>query len=349
MNPSRKSALLLIILAVALPAIIVLSVGTGPVAIAPLDIIYIFLDRLGITDSQVSDQTRLIVESIRMPRTLMGIMIGGSLAIAGAAMQGLFRNPLADPSIIGVSSGAALGAGIGIVLGSALFAGFSNPLLMDYSVSLLAFGGGVLTTWIVYKMGTTNNGTSVATMLLAGVAISALAGAGMGILNYIADDATLRSLTFWQMGSIGGANWNSVLLCFTLLGPVIFLLCRYGQVLNAMLLGESEARHLGIDVQKTKLKLILVTAMAVGVSVSVAGIIGFVGLVVPHLIRLMAGPDHRTLLPASAMLGGILLLAADMIARTAVAPAELPIGIVTALMGAPFFMSLLWQQRKRIA
>ncbi|WP_422473493.1 FecCD family ABC transporter permease [Endozoicomonas sp. ALB032] len=349
MNPSRKSALLLIMLALALPTVMVLSVGTGPVAIAPLDIICIFLDRLGITDSQVSDQTRLIVESIRLPRTLMGIMIGGSLAIAGAAMQGLFRNPLADPSIIGVSSGAALGAGIGIVSGSALFAGFSSPLLMDYSVSLLAFGGGVLTTLIVYKMGTTSNGTSVATMLLAGVAISALAGAGMGILNYIADDATLRSLTFWQMGSIGGANWNSVLLCFTLLGPVIFLLCRYGLVLNAMLLGESEARHLGIDVQKTKLKLILVTAMAVGVSVSVAGIIGFVGLVVPHLIRLLAGPDHKTLLPASAMLGGILLLAADMIARTAVAPAELPIGIVTALMGAPFFMSLLWQQRKRIA
>lgn len=348
MNRSRKSTLLLISLAVALPAVIILSVGTGPVSISSLDIIYVLLDRLGITDSQVPEQTRLIVESIRMPRTLMGIMVGSALAIAGASMQGLFRNPLADPSIIGVSSGAALGAGIGIVLGAPLFAGFP-PLLMEYNVSLLAFFGGVLTTWIVYKIGTTNNGTSVATMLLAGVAISALTGAGMGILTYMADDNTLRSLAFWSMGSIGGANWNSVLLCFTLLGPVVFLLCRYGQVLNAMLLGESEARHLGIDVQKTKLKLIVVTAMAVGVSVSVAGIIGFVGLVVPHLIRLMVGPDHRTLLPASAMLGGALLLAADMIARIVVAPAELPIGIVTALMGAPFFMSLLWQQRKRIA
>ena len=349
MNRSRKSALLLMALAVLLPTFIVLSVGTGPVSISAVDILHIFLDRLGITTSDVSDQTRLIVESIRLPRTLMGVLVGSSLAVAGASMQGLFRNPLADPSIIGVSSGAAMGAGIAIVLGGVIFADFSNPLIQNYSVSLFAFLGGVITTWIVYKMGTTNNGTSVATMLLAGVAISALAGAGLGTLTYIADDATLRSLTFWQMGSIGGANWSSVLLCFTLLAPVTLFLCRYGQVLNAMLLGESEARHLGIDVQRTKLKLILITAMAVGVSVSVAGIIGFVGLVVPHLIRLMVGPDHRTLLPASAMLGGMLLLAADMIARTAVAPAELPIGIVTALMGAPFFMSLLWQQRKRIA
>lgn len=349
MNRSRKSALLLALLAVVLPVTLILSVGTGPISIPASDILAILLSRLGIDIGSVSDQTTLIVESIRLPRTLLGVMVGASLAVSGASMQGLFRNPLADPSIIGVSSGAALGAGIGIVLGGALFADISSPLVHNYSVSFLAFLGGVITTWVVYKMGTTSNGTSVAAMLLAGVAISALAGAGMGTLNYVADDTALRNLTFWQMGSLGGANWNSVLLCFTLLAPVTFFLCRYGQVLNAMLLGESEARHLGIDVQRVKLKLILITALAVGVSVSVAGIIGFVGLVVPHLIRLMTGPDHRVLLPASAMLGAVLLLLADMVSRTIVAPAELPIGIVTALMGAPFFMSLLWQQRKRIA
>ncbi|MRI33089.1 iron ABC transporter [Endozoicomonas sp. OPT23] len=348
-SPRSKSALLLMALAILLPTIMLLSIGTGPVAISPMEILLILANKVGLTSSEVAIQTQLIVESIRIPRTLLGAIIGSSLAVSGAAMQGLFRNPLADPGIIGVSSGAALGAGVGIVLGSIIFYEQTSPLLVNYGVSLLAFVGGVLTTWIVYKVGTTSNGTSVATMLLAGVAIGALTGAGLGILTYIADDTTLRSLTFWQMGSLGGANWNSVILAFSILGPVTFFLCRYGQVLNAMLLGESEARHLGINVQSTKLKLILVTALAVGVSVSVAGIIGFVGLVVPHLIRLMVGPDHRTLLPASAMLGAVLLLTADMISRTIVAPAELPIGIVTSLMGAPFFMSLLWQQRKRIA
>ena len=348
MNRSRQSTLLLATLAVVLPVTMILSIGTGPVSIPAADILTLLLDRLGLIESNVAGQTQLIVESIRLPRTLLGVLVGSSLAIGGASMQGLFRNPLADPSIIGVASGAALGAAIAIVLGGVLLTDFP-ALVQNYSVSLLAFFGSVLTTWVVYKMGTSSNGTSVATMLLAGVAITALAGAGLGILTYLSDDATLRNLTFWQMGSIGGATWNSVLICLSLLAPVILILCRYGQVLNAMLLGESEARHLGIDVQKAKLVLILLTALAVGVSVSVAGVIGFVGLVVPHLIRLMVGPDHNVLLPASAMLGGILLLLADMVARTIVSPAELPIGIVTALMGAPFFMSLLWQQRKRIA
>ena len=348
MNRSRKSTGLLVGLGIILPLTMIFSVGTGPVSIPPLDIVSLLLERLGLVQSDVAEQTRLIVESIRLPRTLLGVLVGSSLAIGGAAMQGLFRNPLADPSIIGVSSGAALGAAIAIVLGGMLLSDFP-ALIQNYSVSLLAFIGSCLTTLLVYKMGTTSNGTSVATMLLAGVAITALAGAGLGVLTYISDDATLRNLTFWQMGSIAGATWNSVLICLSLLAPVVLLLCRYGSVLNAMLLGESEARHLGINVQRSKLILILLTALVVGVSVSVAGVIGFVGLVVPHLIRLMVGPDHKVLLPASAMLGGTLLLLADMVARVIVSPAELPIGIVTALMGAPFFISLLWQQRKRIA
>ena len=344
----HQGALLLTGLGILLLVMVVVSIGVGAVPIPVGDILSILFARTGFIDSHVSSQSSLIVESIRLPRTLLGIIVGSSLATAGASMQGLFRNPLADPSIIGVASGSALGAGVAIVLGGLLFAG-APSLVQSYSISVLAFGGGILTTFIVYKMGTGNSGTSVATMLLAGVAINALAGAGMGMLNYIADDTMLRNLTFWQMGSLGGATWDLVFICATLLAPVMLLLMRYGQVLNALLLGESEARHLGINVQSIKLKLIVLTALAVGVSVSVSGIIGFVGLVVPHLIRLAVGPDHRILLPASAMLGGILLLAADMVARTIVAPAELPIGIVTALMGAPFFLSLLWQQRKRIA
>ena len=348
MSRNHRGILLLFILAILMPVIFVVSIGVGAVAIPALDILSALSDMLGVTDDGISRQSALIIQSIRLPRTLLGMIVGGALAVAGASMQGLFRNPLADPSIIGVASGAALGSAIAIVLGGSLFA--SAPLLLqNYSVSISAFVGGVLTTWLVYKMGTGHNGSSVATMLLAGVAINAMAGAGMGVLNYIANDTMLRNLTFWQMGNLGGATWNLVLICATLLCPVILMLGRYGQVLNALLLGESEARHLGINVQKIKLRLIVLTALAVGVAVSVSGIISFVGLVVPHLIRLAVGPDHRILLPASAMLGGILLLGADMISRTVVAPAELPIGIVTALMGAPFFLSLLWQQRKRIA
>ncbi len=345
----RRSSLLLVSLAVLLPIVLIMSVGTGPVSISPGDILGVLFQRLGFIAGSGNEQLALIIEAIRLPRTLTGFIVGGSLAIAGASMQGLFRNPLADPSIIGVASGSALGASIAIVLGSVLFAGAAGGLLQSVSVSLFAFIGGIAATWLVYQTGTTNNGTSVATMLLAGVAINALVGAGIGVLTYIADDTSLRSLTYWQMGSIGGATWNLVLICVVILLPVTLLLCRYGQVINALLLGESEARHLGINVQRMKLKLITLSAIAVGVSVSVSGMIGFVGLVVPHLIRLMTGPDHRVLLPASAMLGGILLVMADMIARTIVAPAELPIGIVTALMGAPFFMSMLWQQRQRIA
>ena len=348
MSRNQQGAMLLVVLACLLPVVMIISIGVGAVPIPASEILTILFDRLGFGSGVINDQSALIVQSIRLPRTLLGLIVGGSLAVAGASMQGLFRNPLADPSIIGVASGAALGAGIAIVLGGVLFAGMPS-LLQSYSISILAFAGGVITTWLVYKMGTGNNGTSVATMLLAGVAINALAGAGMGMLNYIADETMLRNLTFWQMGSLGGATWELVLICASLLVPVVLFLGRYGLVLNALLLGESEARHLGIDVQKVKLQLIFLTALAVGVSVSVSGIIGFVGLVVPHLIRLAVGPDHRILLPASAMLGGMLLLAADMVSRTIVAPAELPIGIVTALMGAPFFLSLLWQQRKRIA
>lgn len=348
MNRKTQAVLLLSALTLLLPVMAIVSIGTGAISISAGDIISVFLQRAGLVDNDLPVQTPLIIESIRLPRTLLGILVGSSLAVAGAAMQGLFRNPLADPSIIGVSSGSALGAGIAIVLGGTLFAG-AAPILQSYSMSILACVGGALSTWLVYKTGTTSNGTSVATMLLAGVAINALSGAGMGMLNYIADDAMLRNLTFWQMGSLAGATWNLVIICMSLLIPAILIICRYGQVLNALLLGESEARHLGIDIQAVKIKLILLTALAVGVCVSVSGVIGFVGLVVPHLIRMMVGPDHKVLLPASAMLGGILLLVADMIARVVVIPAELPIGIVTALMGAPFFLSLLWQQRKRIA
>ncbi|MDD7805504.1 MAG: iron ABC transporter permease [Endozoicomonas sp. (ex Botrylloides leachii)] len=346
----RHCALVLLTTLVALvPIILILSLGTGPVSIRPAEIASILLHDSGLVDASPDDKLRLIIESIRLPRTLVGFMVGGALAVAGAAMQGLFRNPLADPSIIGVASGSALGASVSIVLGAIPFTMVAHGLLHNIEVPLMAFIGGITTTGLIYRIGTTGNGTSVTTMLLAGLAINALAGACIGFLSYIADDATLRSLTYWQMGSMDSATWDMVLICTVTLLPASLLLCRYAQVINVLLLGESEARHLGVNIQRVKFQLITLSALAVGVSVSVSGIISFVGLVVPHLIRLIVGPDHRILLPASTILGGLLLVCADMLSRTLIAPAELPIGIVTSLMGAPFFMVILWQQRQRIS
>ncbi len=347
MKRTEKARLLLWGLSILLPIVMLLSVATGPVTIPLSEILQVLLSKLGLSNAESNPQSALIIEAIRLPRTLLGVLVGSTLAVCGAAMQGLFRNPLADPGIIGVASGAALGAGIAIVLGGML--PFALPeVLRAYSVSLFAFVGGFSATLLVYRIGTTSNGTSVATMLLAGIAISALSGAGLGTLNYIADDAMLRNMTFWQMGSLGGANWQNILFTGPLMILLQVLLISRSRGLNALLLGESEARHLGQNVNVLKLQLILLTALGVGIAVSMAGMIGFVGLVVPHLVRMAIGPDHRFLMPAACLLGAVLLLGSDMIARVIVAPAELPIGIVTALLGAPFFISLLLQQRNRI-
>lgn len=262
-------------------------------------------------------------------------------------MQGLFRNPLAEPGIIGVSAGASLGAALAIVL----FADLSNqyPQFMNFAaVPVFAFLGGALTTVLVYKLGTSKMGTSVTIMLLAGVAISALSGAGIGFMNFIADDQMLRDLSLWSMGSLAGANWSSIMLCAITLVGLMVVFIKKSMALNALLLGEAEASHLGIPVQRLKRQLILLTAVGVGVTVSVSGMIGFIGLVIPHLGRMLSGPDHRTLLPISALMGALLLTFADMFSRVVVSPAELPVGIVTALIGAPFFIYLLFKQKGKI-
>ncbi|WP_089390288.1 FecCD family ABC transporter permease [Pseudomonas delhiensis] len=321
-----------------------LSLALGPVSL-PLGDTLRALARLAGLPVSADDlgQAELIVGQIRLPRTLLGVATGGVLALAGVAMQGLFRNPLADPGLIGVSSGAALGAAIAIVFGASL--GGLPEAFAPYLLSACAFAGGLLVTALVYRLGRHNGQTSVATMLLAGIALTALAGALIGLFTYLADDATLRTLTFWNLGSLNGASYPRLwpLLLVTLL--VACWLPRRVDALNALLLGESEARHLGFDVERLKVELILCTALGVGAAVAAAGLIGFIGLVVPHLLRLIVGPDHRVLLPASMFGGAILLLLADLVARLALAPAELPIGIVTALIGAPFFLYLLIRGR----
>ena len=291
-----------------------------------------------------ADHIGSILWQIRLPRVLLAAAVGAVLALCGAVMQGLFRNPLADPSLVGVSSGASVGASVVIV-----FAGSWAPEWVGLPLTALtAFVGGLLATAIVYRLATSTAGTSVATMLLAGIAITALAGAAGSLLSYFADNVTLRRISLWQMGSLSGASFDRALLMTSLAVVLAVVLPRFAQSLNALLLGESEARHLGVAVQNLKRSLIVLTALGVGSAVASAGIVAFVGLVVPHMVRMLAGPDHRYLLPCSALGGGLLLVAADTLARTVVAPVELPTGIITALLGAPFFVALLYQQRTRI-
>lgn len=335
---------LFLLLGFLLLLVVWLSLALGPVSLPLGDTLRALAHMIGLPVSADGlGQAELIVGQIRLPRTLLGIATGGVLALAGVAMQGLFRNPLADPGLIGVSSGAALGAAIAIVFGASL--GGLPEAFAPYLLSACAFAGGLLVTALVYRLGRHNGQTSVATMLLAGIALTALAGALIGLFTYLADDATLRTLTFWNLGSLNGASYPRLwpLLLITLL--VACWLPRRVNTLNALLLGESEARHLGFDVERLKVELILCTALGVGAAVAAAGMIGFIGLVVPHLLRLIVGPDHRVLLPASMFGGAILLLLADLVARLALAPAELPIGIVTALIGAPFFLYLLMRGR----
>lgn len=298
----------------------------------------------GKAETALSLRDRVIVLDIRLPRAVLGLLIGAALAVSGAVMQGLFRNPLADPGLVGISSGAALGAVLMIVLGGMLPAALLSTVGV-FALPLAAFVGALATTLSLYSIATRNGQTSVAVLLLAGIAIGALAGAVTGILIYMADDRQLRDITFWSLGSLSGSTWAKTLAA----GPIIVVALTVtpflARGLNAITLGEAAAFHMGVRVQRLKAIAVLSVAAAVGASVAVSGGIGFVGIVVPHILRLVIGPDHRYLLPASALLGGILLILADMLARTIVAPAELPIGIITALAGSPFFLWILLRGR----
>lgn len=320
-----------------------LSVGVGVVEISPGQVVSILLSQLGVSPPVAFEsQQELVLLYIRVPRILLGALVGAALGVTGALMQGMFRNPLAEPGIVGVSAGSALFAVAFIVLGG----GWAlPPIIQANALSFSAFLGGLVTTFLVYRFATRDGKTGVATLLLAGVAIAALASAGTGLFLFMADDAQLRTITFWSLGSLGGATWSSLagaapLLLLSILGAPFL-----ARPLNALLLGESEAFHLGVGVERVKQIAILFAAFGVGAAVAVSGVIGFVGLVVPHLVRLMLGPDHRWVIPGSIFMGGLLLLLADLFARTIVSPAELPIGIVTALAGAPFFLWLLLRER----
>ncbi|WP_407179983.1 FecCD family ABC transporter permease [Bradyrhizobium sp. STM 3562] len=290
--------------------------------------------------SIAQDRETLVVISIRLPRVLLGLEIGAALAVSGALMQGLFRNPLADPGLIGVSSGAAFAAAGAIVLDDRLFG--STVVKLGFAIlPASAFCGGLAATLIIYSIATRRGRTSMATMLLAGIALGALAGAATGLLSYVSDDKQLRDLTFWSLGTLNGATWSKVAAVALIILPLLSAVPFLGRRLNALSFGEAEAFYLGLRVEQIKTATIILVALAVGVSVASAGVIGFIGIVAPHIIRLAVGADHRVLIPLSAFFGAALLVGADTLARTLVAPAELPVGILTALLGAPFFLWLL--------
>jgi iron complex transport system permease protein len=281
-------------LILALAVAVALGAGIGPVVVPPDVMLAILLRKTGILlDVPVSMQQEAIFWTIRLPRVALGVLAGAALAVSGALLQGVFRNPLADPGLIGVSSGAALGAVAVIVLG------ISSLGLM--TLPLAAFLTGTATTFFVYRLAQRHGRTDVATLLLVGLALNAMAGAATGLLTYLADDAQLRSIVFWTMGGLGGALWKTVLVAAPWIAVSLALAPRLGRALNLFALGETEARHLGIEVEQVKRAAILLSALATGTAVALVGPIGFIGLIVPHIVRLIAGPDHRLLLPACAL------------------------------------------------
>ena len=332
----------LIVLTLSLLSVALLSVSNGAFAIPLADSMRILGAFTGFGDASVLDPGQYgVLTEIRVPRTVMAGFVGAGLSVSGALMQGLFRNPLADPGLLGVSSGAALGAALVIVLGTSL------GLNHIWALPIAAFAGAVISTLAVMKLSSVQGRTIVATMLLAGIAINAIAGAGTGVLVYLADDDQLRDLTFWTLGSFGGSSWGDLQLSLAFVAAPCIACVRLARPLNVILLGEAEAQMLGVNIQRLKYIVVTLVCVVVGTSVALCGMIGFVGLVVPHLCRLMFGPDHRKVLPGSALLGATLLLGADLVSRLVISPAELPIGIVTSVIGGPFFLALLARDRQR--
>lgn len=330
----RRVLAVALVIAGGLGLVALAALAVGAVAIAPGRVVEVLAAAAG--GEAATGRDGLVILSLRLPRLLLGALVGAGLAVAGVLMQGLFRNPLADPGLIGVSSGAALAAAAAIVLGERLVGAVPFALLPG-----AAFAGGLASTLALRAIATRDGRTSIATMLLAGIALGAAAGAATGALSFISDDRQLRDLTFWALGSLGGASWGKLMAAAPLIGGALGITPWLARGLNALMLGEAEAFHLGLAVERIKTACVVAVALMVGTAVAVAGAIGFVGIVVPHTLRLIVGPDHRLLLPLSAGLGAVFVVGADLVARLAVAPAELPIGIVTAAIGAPFLLWLL--------
>ncbi|MCB5189697.1 iron ABC transporter permease [Methylobacillus arboreus] len=341
----------LIGLGIALAILVVLAAGIGAVSIPPLDVLKLLMSPPGsaawqsIPQEQI--QQAMVLWNIRLPRLALGVLTGMALAVSGAAMQALLRNPLAEPGLVGISGGAALFAALAIVLGGGWMVAL-HEMIGEFALPIFAFIGSLIATILIFVISTRQGKTSIALMLLAGIAISSLCGALIGLMTFIASDLQMRSLNFWSLGSLGAATWPMVTMVACLSGSSVLVLLKQSSALNTLALGEVQASLLGISVRRLNQICIAAIALAVGAAVSVTGIIGFIGLVAPHLVRLSVGPDQRLVMPAAALVGAILILLSDLLARTIAMPTEVPVGIVTALLGVPFFLALLFRMRRKI-
>ncbi|MFI6640083.1 FecCD family ABC transporter permease [Streptomyces sp. NPDC050504] len=326
-------------LVVALVALALLSAGLGSYHLTFGEVTGSLLHRLGLGGAELDRVGESVLWNVRLPRVVLALLVGASLGCAGALMQGVFGNPLAEPGVIGISAGAAAGAVGAIALGLS-FAG-------NWTVTVCAFVAGLATVLLVYAMSRSGGRTEVVTLILTGIAVNAFAGALIGLFIFLADNAQISQITFWQLGSLAQATWPKVLAVLPCALAGLLVAPLYARKLDLLALGERPARHLGVDVERLRAVLILVVALLTAAAVAVAGVITFVGLLVPHLLRLANGPGHRFLVPGSALGGALVLLAGDLAARTVAAPAELPLGVLTALFGSPFFFWLLRRTRRK--
>ncbi len=330
---SRQRHLLLTFL-ISLIVSVLLAITIGSFKISVIDILLGKLDELGST----------ILYTIRMPRVMLAAFVGASLAISGACLQGLFRNPLADPGLIGVSAGAALGAAFAIVFSSRFISlNFFGPYLIPFSAIIGSASVIIILFFITKGFGY----DGVTYMLLAGIAVNAIAGVGIGVLTYISDDSELRSLTFWTMGSFGGVTWPLIMPAIVVILFSIVWIIGLSRKLDLIQLGDVEASRLGINIKKVRFGVIISSAVVVGISVALSGMIGFVGLVVPHLVRILGGVNHLYVLIGSAISGSILMIISDMMCRVIISPAELPVGLITSGLGSPFFLWLIFKMRTK--
>jgi len=337
-------------LIVLLVIVAITAAGIGAMHVASQQVIAILLKQINIHVPVSYDEGMAnVILQIRLPRVIAAMLIGSGLAVAGAALQGLLRNPMADPTLIGISFGASFFAVLTIVILSSIpVLNTSNLIPKYYLLNVMTFGGACFTSFLVFRLSKTGGRSLITTLLLAGLAINAMCKALTDLVTYMANDEQLRTATFWTMGSLGGITWGSVLALLPFILIPVILLPRLAKSLNAFALGEQEAAYLGIKVKRLKTVIVLLSTLMVGASVAIAGVIGFVGLIVPHMLRSINGSDHRSLLPNCALLGATLLTLADVVSRTIIAPAELPIGIVTAVIGTPVFVILLVKQKKQL-
>ncbi|MEU6082970.1 iron ABC transporter permease [Streptomyces sp. NPDC047108] len=337
--PRRAALVLTPALVAGLLLLSLLAASVGAYEIPLADVAGSVLHRTGLGGATTDRVAEGVLWNVRLPRVALAVLVGGSLGCAGALMQGVFGNPLAEPGIIGISAGAAVGAVASIALGLAF--------LGTWTVTVCAFVSGLLTVLVVYALSRTDGRTEVVTLILTGIAVNAFAGALIGLFVFVADDAQITQITFWQLGSLAQATWPKVLAVLPWAAVGLAVAPLYARRLDLLALGERQARHLGVDVERLRVVLIVVVALLTAAAVAVSGIVSFVGLLVPHLLRMVAGPGHRFLVPGSALGGAVTLVAADLAARTLAQPAELPLGVLTALLGSPVFFLLLRRTRRR--